>query len=140
MPTRPGTACLMPGCPRLAIKRGYCQEHMNAYNKMDRDTRGSAAARGYDAHWRLLRAKTLRAAGIPESEWHKYRVDHRPRYDAARDPVHEHYQLVPMLLGEHSSKTNREDGGGFGGAAKKADPTNRRKPPQDDSDHEPKFW
>lgn len=53
----------------------------------------------------------LSAYGVPPREWHLYDVDHRPKYDAAREPDHRKYELVPMLRGEHSRKTARKDGG-----------------------------
>jgi len=72
--------------------------------------RPPASERGYDATWRRVRAEVLRAAGIPESEWPKSGVGHRPRYNPALEPDHREYELVPMLRGSHSSKTATQDG------------------------------
>lgn len=72
--------------------------------------RPPAHRRGYDAKWRKVRAEVLRAAGIPEGEWHNYVVDHRPRYNPVLEPDHWKYELVPMLRGSHSKKTVFQDG------------------------------
>ena len=78
---------------------------------MSRDMeRPPAHLRGYDAQWRKVRSEVLRASGIPVRKWHKWSVDHRPRYNPVLEPDHRRYELVPMLRGSHSSKTARQDG------------------------------
>jgi hypothetical protein len=72
--------------------------------------RPPAHVRGYGRAWRKVRAEVLRAAGIPEGEWHNYVVDHRPRYNPTLEPDHWKYELVPMLRSSHSSKTASQDG------------------------------
>ena len=111
MPTRPLSGCRWPRCPNRAIRRGYCEQHVKDYFKQDKQIRGSSVERGYDAQWDKIRAEVLRAAGIPQHLWQFCNVDHRPAYDRAREPDHRKYQLVPMLQGDHSAKTAREDGG-----------------------------
>ena len=72
--------------------------------------RPNAQERGYGPEWRKVRAEVLRAAGVHENEWHKWSVDHRPRYNPVLEPDHRRYELVPMLRSSHSSKTARQDG------------------------------
>lgn len=48
----------MPGCPRLAVKRGRCEEHQRS--EVSTRERGSASERGYGSDWRVLRAEYLR--------------------------------------------------------------------------------
>jgi hypothetical protein len=109
MPNRIAGPCNWPGCPRCATNRGYCAQHAKDYNRQDKQRRGSSAERGYDKHWMDLRAQYFRAAGIPKSNWHNYRLHHRPRYDPTIDPVHEHYTLTVMTESEHNSITDAED-------------------------------
>lgn len=56
MPTRPKRPCRCPGCPNLCEKGVYCEEH-SEYSS-DR-MRGGAAARGYNAEWRIERRRFL---------------------------------------------------------------------------------
>jgi hypothetical protein len=77
--------------------------------RADRE-RPHSGLRGYVPEWRKVRAEVLRAAGIPESEWSLWSVDHRPRYNPAIEADHRKYELVAMLRGSHSSKTVRQDG------------------------------
>lgn len=57
MPRRSKIPCLFPGCPRLIEPGtgGYCDDH----KKPEQDHRKSAAARGYGARWRRIRAMFL---------------------------------------------------------------------------------
>lgn len=105
--------CLAPNCRRLAVDgTSYCQAHASlAIKPKTVDARPSAARRGYGHGWKAVRAEVLRAHGIPESQWRRYAVDHRPAYNPDIEPDHRKYQLTPMLLGAHSRKTIREDGG-----------------------------
>lgn len=52
--------CCHPGCPRL-VARGYCDEHRRIKDARDRQRRGSATERGYDAAWRAVREQILAA-------------------------------------------------------------------------------
>jgi len=104
MPTRSPRPCNAPLCTNLTTDR-YCEQHASL------NVRPSAAKRGYGSEWRQIRARVLAGHGIPQSKWHLYDVDHRPPYNPAIDPDHNHYTLVPMLKGEHSSKTIECDGG-----------------------------
>lgn len=51
--------CAHPGCPGLTRQR-YCDKHKTEGSKVDIQTRGTAAHRGYDARWRRIRAEVLR--------------------------------------------------------------------------------
>ncbi len=53
--------CAEPGCPAL-VRAGerYCHEHQRSIDQAYDRQRGSAARRGYDAHWRRVRAMFLR--------------------------------------------------------------------------------
>jgi len=46
----------------------------------------------------------LREAGIPETEWPSWHVDHEPRYPLL-GPDHSLYRLTPRRHGEHSRLT-----------------------------------
>lgn len=127
MPKKPSNPCNFPLCPGLAVVGGYCRAHSHlASTQRKPDRRESASRRGYGADWRRIRERVLRDAGIPESEWHRYDVDHNPPYNPAIEPDHEKYQLIPRLHGDHSWKTASEDGGfgnrRRGGAVKTSQP------------------
>jgi hypothetical protein len=108
-PMRQLGACRQPGCLGRATNRGYCSKHIKDFDRRDKERRGSSAQRGYDKHWQELRAQYFTAAGIPKSEWSRYRLHHRPRYDPNVDPVHEHYELTVMSEEQHNAITARED-------------------------------
>lgn len=67
MPSRVQKPCAEPGCPRAAVRGGRCEEHAQVAEarraarlaEVDR-LRGSAAERGYDRHWRVIRAAYLK--------------------------------------------------------------------------------
>ena len=63
----------------------------------------------YGKSWKRIREMVLRDAGIPEEEWGKYQVDHRPPYDPDIEPDHMAYTLVPMLIEDHGRKTAQEE-------------------------------
>jgi hypothetical protein len=109
MPNRPLSACRVRTCPNRATNRGYCAKHIKDADRQDKERRGSSTERGYDAHWNALRAQYFTAAGIPKSEWRRFRLHHRPRYDPSVDPVHEHYTLTVMTESEHNRVTAAED-------------------------------
>jgi 5-methylcytosine-specific restriction protein A len=109
IPKRP---CKVPLCPGLAVADGYCEAHSYLAETMRKpDRRPSASRRGYDAEWRRIRERALRDAGIPESRWSLYAVDHNPPYNPEIEPDHTRYTLIPRLISEHNRKTAREDGG-----------------------------
>lgn len=61
MAIAPPRPCRVPGCPALVKGGGYCDTHAaRAPNRMADLHRGSAASRGYDAHWVRIRAQFLR--------------------------------------------------------------------------------
>lgn len=75
----------------------------------DKDTRPSAARRGYGSKWKMIRLKVLEQCGIPRDSWPLYDVDHNPAYNPQVEPDHWKYQLIPRLHSEHSTKTMRSD-------------------------------
>lgn len=111
MPYAAKKPCKHPGCSALTDTR-YCPAHVSLHAApRQTDKRPSAAKRGYGDGWRQIRARTLRAYGIPFEDWSKYDLDHNPPYDQAKEPDHTKYVLVPRLRAEHSRKTAKEDGG-----------------------------
>lgn len=67
MPSKPQTPCSHPGCARAAVRGGRCEEHAveaearRSARMVENDrARGSAAERGYDRHWRIVRAAYLK--------------------------------------------------------------------------------
>lgn len=61
MPYAAAKPCKSPGCPALTRER-FCADHQAEHNteRARRDDRPSASTRGYDTHWRHLRANFLR--------------------------------------------------------------------------------
>lgn len=51
--------CATPGCAGLVDKDRYCEDCKAKVEQRDRERRGSAAQRGYDANWRRLRRMML---------------------------------------------------------------------------------
>jgi 5-methylcytosine-specific restriction protein A len=73
MPPLPAKPCRWPGCPKLCTDgSGYCQDHIEQARakkqrqRQDRDTRQSAARRGYDRRWARVRALKLRRDPVCE--------------------------------------------------------------------------
>lgn len=64
MPSKPLHPCSMPGCPEIAVVHGRCAQHQVAARMPD--NRVSAARRGYDYRWTVIRAKFLREYPICE--------------------------------------------------------------------------
>lgn len=61
MPRRSRVPCGKPGCPTLIPPgTGRCDAHQTEAYRADRDARGSAADRGYDARWKKRRDSFLR--------------------------------------------------------------------------------
>jgi 5-methylcytosine-specific restriction protein A len=59
MPSRPKRPCKGIGCPAL-VDSGYCDKCRPKAHQADRDARGSAQDRGYDARWHRYRDWYLR--------------------------------------------------------------------------------
>jgi len=111
MPRKAANPCRVPGCPGIAVGRsGYCEKHQDQ-GKYGRKKTYHSYQRGADREWRKIRIEVLRSHGIPQEDWPKYVIDHRPPYDPAIEPDHRNYTLVPMIRGKHSQKTNKFDGG-----------------------------
>lgn len=53
MPHKPKRPCRYPGCPNLCETGTYCEVHRKEWSPDA--LRGNAAARGYDAKWRVAR-------------------------------------------------------------------------------------
>ena len=51
--------CATPGCPGLVEHERYCPACQAMVDQRDRERRGSAAQRGYNANWRRLRRMML---------------------------------------------------------------------------------
>lgn len=98
---------------------GWCDLHRPARDHGYDEKRPSAAGRGYGRVWQRIRAIVLSRAGIPRERWSEYVVDHRPPFNPAVEPDHMKYELVPMLLKDHSQKTARSDGA-FGNTRRSA--------------------
>jgi 5-methylcytosine-specific restriction enzyme A len=58
-PTRAPTPCRYPQCFALVSRPGYCAEHQREADRRDRQTRGSAAERGYNRAWREISQRVL---------------------------------------------------------------------------------
>ncbi len=114
MPYRPASPCSRSGCPQRAVRRGLCERHAAEaaarYREQHADARPSAAARGYDQHWRRIRAQFLRKhpvcvdCGQPASE-----VDHNT--SLAQGGTNEWSNLRARCKPCHSRKTATQDGG-----------------------------
>lgn len=115
MPYKLKVPCRVPMCPALVEPGtgGYCEKHLHMKPVYKERPRPSSTARGYGWQWQKIRAEVLTRAGIPESEWSLYVVDHRPAYNPQIEPDHRKYELVPMLRADHNRKTARQDGGGW---------------------------
>lgn len=113
MPYSAPKPCRVRTCGNTTRNRhGYCDDHAHLYTPYrSRKRRPSSSKRGYGRAWAKIRARVLREYGIPRERWPLYDVDHRPPYNPDVEPDHNKYTLVPMLRGEHSRKTIREDGG-----------------------------
>jgi 5-methylcytosine-specific restriction protein A len=115
MPHRIATGCMEPGCPEISSKGNRCGYHARqAQIKRDR-RRGSAAARGYGARWRRLRAMYLRANPrcVDPFEVHETlmlanTVDHvLPKSEGGTDVWD---NLQSLCASCHNRKTASEDG------------------------------
>ena len=89
MPVRSATPCTAPGCARLAVMRGRCEQHK-------RDTRPSAARRGYDREWQRIRDEYLANHPYCESRAHDGQY--------VRGVLVDH--IVPLVDGGTSADSN----------------------------------
>jgi 5-methylcytosine-specific restriction protein A len=84
MPERLLVACSVPGCPRVAVKRGRCEEHQ----KQRERERPTSTQRGYDVQWRQTRDEFLsyhpRCMASDEAAFR----DHKLYGDVATDVDH----------------------------------------------------
>jgi len=115
MPRKAPRPCRYPGCVHTTLTAiGYCEFHAHFYQPPQRhkDTRPSAASRGYNKDWQRIREDVLRGAGIPRELWHLYDIHHQPEYNPEIDPDHRNYALTPLLHGDHSRETGRARGAG----------------------------
>jgi 5-methylcytosine-specific restriction protein A len=111
MPTKPKGPCKIRTCPGRAMERGYCTAHALKHPApaRPRDTRPSAAARGYDSKWRFIRAQFLKFnsncdhCGAKATE-----ADHIKTL--ASGGTHAWENLRPLCKSCHSRKTAKYDG------------------------------
>lgn len=114
VPNKPLGPCRVRLCAGRAVERGYCRAHaLENPAPRQADNRPSAAARGYDSKWRLIRAKFLKH--FPQCcHCHVAKateVDHiKPLNNGG---THEWKNLQPLCKSCHSKKTVRHDGGGW---------------------------
>ena len=114
MPHRPLGPCPAPGCPN---RKGTCPAHPSVRPP---DTRPSATQRGYDVHWRRIRAQYLKAhpacvvCGVVEASNH---ADHIVA--KANGGSDQWSNLETLCATHHSQKTATRDGG-FGNAKVKS--------------------
>lgn len=109
MPIKNVSICTYPGCTTL-VRGGRCERHPYPVQP---DNRPSSSARGYDAHWRRIRAAFLQShrycayqrkctPGTPATE-----VDHvLPLSEGGTNAWH---NLRAACKACHSSKTARLD-------------------------------
>ena len=111
VPSKPRRPCAVPGCPNEAVVGSRCAEHSVMARQMYERDRPSAAARGYDQHWRRVRAAYIKAhpyccvpgCGEPTTD-----VDHVIRL--ADGGTNQWSNLQGFCHRHHSSKTASEDG------------------------------
>lgn len=111
---KPSAVCSLPGCPELVADRGRCPAHRRA----GETSRPNAAAQGYGARWRKVRARFLRSHPICQVTdcWLKATdVDHVTlRRDlvaqGVANPDADEY-LQALCHSHHSQKTAAETGG-----------------------------
>lgn len=60
VPEKPPHGCASPGCPELVRGAPRCPAHTRALRAEAASLRPSAARRGYDATWRMIRLAHLR--------------------------------------------------------------------------------
>lgn len=111
MPSKPLRACKVPGCNQVATQGSRCAAHAALWRGTERP-RPTAAERGYDAHWRRIRAQFLKfhprcsVCGERATD-----VDHIVAL--AQGGTHEWANLQAFCHEHHTQKTNQFDGGGW---------------------------
>ncbi len=109
MPNKPQTICTYPGCATLVLS-GRCTRHPYPRKIDERD---SASSRGYDTHWRRIRAQYL--AAHPNCAYNRKcrpgtratEVDHV--LTLSDGGTNEWHNLRAACKACHSSKTARLD-------------------------------
>lgn len=86
MPAAPKRPCRKPGCNALHRNAsGFCDAHEKQAQEAYDRSRSSAASRGYDGAWRILRDNFLRAYPMCQAKGCKHvaemvhHKDHNPR-------------------------------------------------------------
>lgn len=124
MPHRLGRACTgSPGCPNIVHGRGVCPSCRSKVGRADRDLRGSARERGYDARWEVERVAFLRSHPFcrrceletPGSIQPATVVDHVVPHKGDEVLFWDQANWQPLCKPHHDRKTATEDGG-FGRA------------------------
>lgn len=105
---RAPTVCTTPGCPKRT-QGGKCPD-------CRKDTRPSAAKRGYDHKWRRTRGRYLQLhptcehAGCAEQATD---VHHKDGKGPQGPSGHQHHNLLALCHTHHSQRTAREQPGGW---------------------------
>ncbi len=111
MPSKPLRACMVPGCPEKAIVGSRCTRHALQERQEYEEDRPSAAQRGYDLHWRRVRAAYIKAHPIccvPGCNQEATDVDHV--IPLSEGGTNEWSNLQGFCHRHHSSKTAKQDG------------------------------
>lgn len=119
MPLAAPHAC-MPGCPEI-VPHGtrWCPAHTKKALVDDRDRRGSAHERGYDARWRARRRAHLEKSPLcvmclaekPSRVEPATDVDHITPHKGNQVLFDDDKNLQSLCKSHHSQKTATEDGG-----------------------------
>ena len=115
MPSKAKKMCKHPGCNQL-VDGAWCDKHKKITRSYD-DRRGSAASRGYDARWRVARARWLSCyplCVLCEAEGRLTRatvVDHITPHKGDYGLFWDASNWQSLCKEHHDSKTASEDGG-----------------------------
>ncbi len=108
--------CAEPGCPSLTEKT-YCSDHYRSRRRASDRKRPNAAARGYDAVWRLTRRSYLCIHPICEDENGCIEpatdVDHIDGQGPLGPHGHDYTNLRAYCHSHHSQRTARDQKGGW---------------------------
>lgn len=115
MPQAPKRPCAHPGCPAL-VDKGRCEAHQKAAHRTDREARGSAAERGYDAQWTRFRNWYIRQYPLCRECEKQGRVTATEIVDhiiplAQGGDKYDERNLQPLCRSHHQEKTSRETRG-----------------------------